>query len=352
MDKFLTLIRFIFICDLTDIDKDELKKILKSIVSLNLIIPMLVHHKLVTMFAYMILKNGLIYDVEKEVWRLVTRLITIETLRDKEYIDQFCHLSKEFEKEEIKYAVLKGFHFNQFLYKKSGAISRAYNDIDLLISRDSLSKINNILQNNGFFRGDYDPKTNSIRKYTRKEEMHYLLTSHQAPQYIKPSQYYSISPSNLLIVDVNFSIFEGGMKVDPISSELLLSNCIYNSWDNNIAYYSLQVEDDLLQLIYHIFKDTQYQTKISDNESLLLGSFCDLYMLISQKNRKINWSIFIDKINTLQLGTEVYFILGLLNKLVPMQVVEDCLMKLNLPVKETVNTGISDAFSNWYKIKL
>lgn len=110
------------------------------------------------------------------------------------------------------------------------------------------------------------------------------------------------------------------------------------------------MEDDLLQLVYHIYKDTQYQIKISDNESLLLSGFCDLYMLINQDRRKINWAVFISKINELQLDDVVYFILSLLNKLLPMQVVEDCLRKMHLSEKKVLDIKINNAFANWTNI--
>ncbi len=52
---------------------------------------------------------------------------------------------------------------------------RATNDFDFLFKKEDLPTIKNILNNLGYYQGDYDSKTNTIIPFNAKKEYYIIL---------------------------------------------------------------------------------------------------------------------------------------------------------------------------------
>ena len=302
--------------NLSEEEKEELKSDMLSINILKELLPFLIHHNLVNVFFSTIKKYKLVEYLDKKSFRLVNRIVTYDTLRDEEYEREFQKIAKSLEKENIKYVILKGFHLKNIIYNNSFN-ERPYNDIDILIEKKDIIKLKKILEENGYIQGDLDKKNLNIISYDRYQELNYLMLSHQIPQFIKKSIYYDISPNNLLFIDINFSVFEGGKKVNPINTREFLSNRIERKNNYGTTYYSLNYEYDFIQLLYHIYKDINYDSKIKKGEDLVLLRFYDLHNYILKFGSKICWDKFWKTILDANIEYEIYFIIKLLNMLCP-----------------------------------
>ena len=92
-----------------------------------------------------------------------------------------------FEKNNIQYAVLKGFSFAKELYSQKNIIYRAFIDVDILIDTKNCSKVTQIMEKNQFIQGKV--VDDAIVPINRSEKIYWILNSHQLPEFIRFSKY-------------------------------------------------------------------------------------------------------------------------------------------------------------------
>lgn len=293
MVKFYNLTKALFE---EKIDGDTREKVIEEICSCDIVselLPYLFHHRLICLFYSLIISNDFITILTKESWRLITKYIVYEQLKSEEYFYEIKILCNKLNENQIKYALVKGIHLESFLYEKQdGLIRRCFNDIDILVEKKDIRFINSILEIRGYIKGEYSPELNEIIEYSREEAVKFLMTSHQSAPFIKNSGIGSRCKGDSLNIDINFSIFDGGNKEDPISTRELLEHVVERKTIYGNTYYSLKLEHDLLQLVYHLYKDTKYEIKRINNEQLLLYSLIDIYRFINSYGDYIDWDYF------------------------------------------------------------
>lgn len=305
MLKFYNLTKALFE---DEVDDDMREKVLEEISGCDIVrelLPYLFHHRLICLFYSLIVSNDFIPVLTKESWRIITKNIIYEQIKSEEYFQEIKVLCKNLNEKEIKYALVKGIHLESFLYEKQdGLIRRSFNDIDILVEKKDIRFINNILERLGYIKGEYSPELNEIIEYSRGEAIKFLMTSHQCAPYIKPSGIGSRCKGDSLNIDINFSIFDGGNKEDPISTGELLEHVVERKTKYGNTYYSLNLEHDLLQLVYHLYKDTKYEIKRINNEQLLLYSLIDIYRFINCNGDYIDWNYFCSLVKNANVVAE------------------------------------------------
>lgn len=305
MLKFYNITRALF----TDqINSHMQQKVLDEIRGCDIVselLPYLFHNRLVCLFYALMVNNNLISVLTKESWRIITKNIIYEQIKSEEYFQEIKVLCKSLNEKKIPYALVKGIHLESFLYQKQdGLIRRSFNDIDILVEKKDIRYINSILEKNGYIKGEYSPELNQIIEYSRGEIVKFLMTSHQNAPYIKSSRIGGKCKGDSLNIDINFSIFVGGNKEDPISTRELLKHVIERNTIYGNTYYSLNLEHDLLQLVYHLYKDTRYEIKRINNEQLLLYGLIDVYRFISYNGAYIDWNYFCDLVKKANVVAE------------------------------------------------
>lgn len=293
MEKYKYLFRALFIGEIELGNKEKIVYELEQGNLLEELVPMLVRNKLVCHFYYFVTENGLVSFLTKEVWRLITKNVVYEELKACGYQEELKKITKKLDGSSISYAVLKGMHIKNLVYEKGqGKNGRIFNDIDILIDKTQVKNVDKILTELGYFKGEYSPSTNALRRFSRQEEIAFFMTSHQAPQYIKKSPFGDICINDNYIIDVNFTIFEGGKIKPKISTSELLGEMVVRKLNNGLEYKSLSMEHDLFQLLYHVYKDKQYDIKKANNEELLMANLMDIYRYVCRFNKNIDWNKF------------------------------------------------------------
>ena len=89
--------------------------------------------------------------------------------------------------QQYLFAIVKGEPLSIEAYQKNGM--RLYNDIDILVSRKTLKKLEEVLQANGFM--------NIYSNYSREDRIFVLTNSHQLLPYIKNIN------GNAIYIDLN-----------------------------------------------------------------------------------------------------------------------------------------------------
>lgn len=183
---------------------------------------------------------------------------------------------KQLEENNIIYAVIKGEPLSILSYKNTG--QRNSRDIDILISKADLSKVNYILINNGF--------TN--KKVDRIQTIICNNFSHQIPPYKK-------TISNIDIeIDVNYDILWGEYEGDRIDIEEFLSD-VYSLEIFGIKVYTLPPEKAFIQLVLHHYKEMNSLYHLYKHNCIRESMFKDIYFLL------VNNKDFITPIKILEL---------------------------------------------------
>lgn len=115
-------------------------------------------------------------------------------------------------------------------------------------------------------------------------------------------------------IDINFSIFDGGLKKDKISSEVLLKNKKQNILNKNFYYYSLNNYDTIIQLAYHIYRENRMDEMKCDLADGILIKYTDLNEVINKYlAKKEDQILFINYVKNYDLQNEIKEVFTMLN---------------------------------------
>lgn len=226
---------------------------------------------------YNLVTSGLYKNVNYSLFRVWYENFYYTKEKLDRMFREMLQLIKRLEERDIPYAVLKGFSLNELVYKVKDGYVRDSGDIDLLVSQNDLSAVCEVLAGMGYVQGDYDFGQACVRKADRVKTIEMRLKTHQLYQFIK---ILDSSPEtgrkDILYIDVNFSIFSGGKIEDPISAEELLGRACRHTTEAGEAFSVLEPHDNMLQLLYHLYRETGYDLKKEQLSDLTLMKFCDI----------------------------------------------------------------------------
>lgn len=264
---------------------------------------------------YLLIKHiedlNLITRINKNLAFVLSEQLSFLQLKIEEYEKIINNISTKFRNNDIKYAVLKGFSLLNELYKQNDIYYRKFNDIDILIAKEDISKTSTILNESGFTQGRFK-QGNRLVPVTRKELIFWSLNSHQEHKFVQQSQFTKYSRRLYNAIDINFTIFEGG-KQEPLipTQELLRNTRIQNFGEFSLS--SLDYTYEFLQLCYNFYKDTQYDIKKKTNDNICLIKFCDIHEYYLKHHDKIDWLLLSRIITEFHISKEVFFVLNIVS---------------------------------------
>ena len=276
------------------------------------IISYIYRHKIHHLFFKHILDLELSFDMPYLIVNAISMQHSYLQLKHNEYMNEIAAISKRMEECQIPHVLLKGVGLANTLYYRGQEIFRDYNDIDFLVEKSNVKKVDEILQNANYIQGEVNKKQ-QIVKADRKTTIYYSLNSHQEQGYVKFSKYAIYSPYNRIYFDVNTTIFEGGKMAIPISTAELLQHTKKRADIIGNTYNALEHTYEFLQLCYHFYKDTVYYIKKAEKEDYCLIKFCDLREYILKYRKEIDWNEFISIVNQYKMGDKIYYTLFLIS---------------------------------------
>ena len=243
-----------------------------------------------------------------------------------EYLDYLDKITEDFEANNIEYSILKGFSIMDSLYRVDDLIYRRFSDTDILVSKKDVREVDKIMKKYEFVQGSVN-SMGQIEAASRREIIYWGLNSHQEQLYVKFSKY-AVTPYMAIDIDINTSIFEGGKNVDPISTEELLKHRQVKVNGHGKKFYALEKEYELIQLIYHFYKDTIYEIKKKMRQDYSLNKFCDIREYVLRYRNEIDWNLFADIVNTNKIGDGIYYVLLIVSDFYKDMNIDDILDKI------------------------
>lgn len=309
MIDFLKLVSKI---NLSQEEKEKFSSFMESNdISQNLI-GTIYKNKLQFLFIKHIIEQEQMEVVSNKLGLDISALLYFNNLLYDEYIEILEKITQNFETNNVKYCVLKGFSIIESLYRINGCVYRKFSDIDILVDKNDVGKVNRILELQGFVQGKINP-SGEIVKSERKDILYWRLNSHQEHEYIKFSKY-AITPFMRINIDINTTIFDGGKHISPISTVELLNHRQKKYLRKDKPFYTLDHTYELLQLCYHFYKDTTYEIKKMEYNDYSLTKFCDIREYILRFKNDIEWELFVKIINSHGLANSVGQVLYLVSK--------------------------------------
>ncbi len=148
--------------------------------------------------------------------------------------------------EKIPYAVHKGAVLSQVLYGSPNV--RLSGDIDLLLSREYIARVQDIFKSNGFIQGRV--VSDSIKPYSRTEKIYQASQSHQLAPFVKATAH-KLCP--FVEYDCNMDVFWGESQ-QHIDMKAFLTNTVECELFG-IQIRKLTAEAELIALCMHHYKD-------------------------------------------------------------------------------------------------
>ena len=266
--------------------------------------------------------NGVVYrnikDMEN-IPRYVKYFLQVayfeQTERTKIHQSEIKEIAEIFENESIRYAFLKGAVLNTIFYESGERIS---NDTDIMVDVKDINKVTDILHKLGYIQGEV--KGGKIYPATKKELLFARLNTYEIVPFIK-----SVNERYLPFheIDINFR-FGNDDKQESVSA--MLENTVILE-NNGYAIRTLSLENFLLFLCIHHYREATMIFKIVRGQDLTLYKFMDIHFLIKCKYHEIDWKRLLEMCVALEKQKDVYYTLYYTEMLYPGTLDEETLAK-------------------------
>ena len=198
---------------------------------------------------------------------------------------------------EIPYANIKGEVLSLYAFGRYG--QRSYGDIDILVSRKNLHKLENMLMQYGY--------TSTTK--TRADRVLMISGSHQTAAWCKLT-----SRKFKSVVDMNFDLFWGEYTGRRVDIDQFLSDTIETEI-YGVRVKTLSPLKAMVQLILHHYKEMNSVYLIAEHNCIKYSMFRDVYFLLKNNNDVIS----LDNLYALSLEYEiipyVFYILYFTNEI-------------------------------------
>lgn len=290
MKSEMSLIRLLTEMNITKEKKVKINDLLQKKLDWGYFINEIFNNKVTNIIFYNLKKMRSLEEVPYYVYKILNTYWNSTVLKSNTYFLYIEDIACKLNRLNIPYAFIKGFDLIDKLYVDNSAYIREFNDLDILVNESDLEQIEVLLKNDGYVYGDYNVNLDRIEKAHRFDIVRMKMDSHQIYSLVKKVNYCEGSDiTGPVVIDVNFTIFDGGRNSDPIKTKLILQNRVFRKSFNNIEYYSLDEYYTFLQLVYHLYRESKFDLLKKEKLDLTLHKFGDInnYLIyISDK-----WSI-------------------------------------------------------------
>lgn len=202
-----------------------------------------------------------------------------------------------FNDSKIPYALVKGMALSQIAYKNP--YMRKSTDIDILIDKQNLSKIENIIIQYGGIQGVY--RDGNIYPVRTIKKMFFEQFTHQTiPYHISTHN----SEWDYVAIDINFSFLPAEL-ISNLSRENFLQ-AITKIELSNFTVPVLPIEHHIVQYAMNVYKDTNSVYLLYAKKNRILAKYCDLLFLVKNNYTKIDFGLFEKIINENKIRPYIY----------------------------------------------
>lgn len=195
-----------------------------------------------------------------------------------------------YEKADFPYVIVKGEVLSCYAYGRPG--QRRSGDIDILVDKKDLKKLESLLVEQGF----------TTTKLSRQEQIIARSFSHQVPPYRKEL------PLGALELDLNYDLLWGEWKGPrPQVSELLARRETMTIYGCEVPV--LSKEDALIQVCLHHYKDMNSLFHLAQHNPITRAHFEDIAGFWKRQEESLNKKWLRDWMEQYELVSYFYYML-------------------------------------------
>lgn len=198
---------------------------------------------------------------------------------------------------DIPYANIKGEVLSLYAFGRYG--QRSYGDIDILVSRKNLHKLENMLMQYGY--------TSTTK--TRADKVLMISASHQTAAWCKLT-----SQKFKSVVDVNFDLFWGEYTGRRIDIDQFLSDTIETEI-YGVRVKALSPLKAMVQLILHHYKEMNSIYHMAEHNCIKYSMFRDVYFLLKNNDDVISLDNLYALSSEYEIIPYVFYILYFTNEI-------------------------------------
>ena len=294
----------------TEIDSDKVLEIVKKVDNWGAFLNEVYKNKIALLVNYHLFQQQLFPYIPRYVVASLMGYRHYNQLKLDTYFKIIRRITEIFEQEKIDYIFMKGFDIIDKLYAQKSPYIREFNDLDILVLEDDLTKVEKLFLKQGYVFGVYNNQDDTILPASRYDIIRMRMDSHQIETFVKKVAYdeKGLVPGPIYI-DVNFTIFDGGKNSVPISTRELLLNRVKRISFNNIEYYSLSCYDTFLQLVYHLYRETKFEMLKDEELDVTLHKFCDIHEYLLKMDGSWDINVLRNMIQRNELQEVFWFVL-------------------------------------------
>lgn len=241
-------------------------------------------------------KNLDILSLCQEVRNKLVILKENSDMKCKTFQKNLQYLSNLLENVDFKYALLKGAFLSTIVYDFG---LRNSNDIDIFIESKDVSKVQDLLIDNGFIQGRLD-ENNNIVPATRKEIVLSKMNFGETVPLLK------LVDGKPFQIDINFSL---DFKPDNryIVPEMLQNVILVEK--TNLIFHTLNIFDFIIQLCCHLYKEATTYDWVVNKRDIMLYKFSDINVFIHKYGSNNYFKDLITRIKHFRVERECYYTL-------------------------------------------
>lgn len=281
---------------LSHIDRERLSELLKDTVSWEKIFEYAMRNKVLYLLVHNLHKCELDSYIPDTLIKLVEDSMRCNVLRNDIKFSELENICKKLEDNNIKIVPVKGAYMIDNIYK-SRAI-RTTNDIDALVQKKDISKLNLIMKELGYSCDKYDELSKSFVKRSGSERMLYKTKMYNLLPYVKIVK----QPIEMKVIfDFSHSL-DFSLNTEPVQ-EMIDASYLENNVRKTLPEYYF------IHMCCHHYREASHVEWMKIGKDLNFIKFCDVREYILHKMDDISLTKAIEFAKKYHLEEPVYFVL-------------------------------------------
>jgi len=231
---------------------------------------------------------------DKDIEKGLSAIYQDKIMSTRKYKENLNYVASILENVKFKYALLKGAYLTSQLYKEG---HRTSNDIDILISADDISSLQDVLLKNGFVQGQYK-KGKGIIESSRMEVIQARMNFGETIPFLK------MIGDNPLEIDINFSVDFKPEGNKGIVKDLLDSTMGFKAGEYEPK--TLNAADFLIHLCCHLYKEATTYHWVEDHRDLQLYKFSDINLYLHKFGNDNYFNKLLQRVKVFNVEKECY----------------------------------------------
>ena len=282
-----------------DIDKEELERFLSFDIAWEKVFEYASRNKVLFLMSENIRKCGYEEKLPKYFKLLVKDGLQCNVIRNTEKLKALEEVCKKLESEDIKIVPVKGAYLIDNVYGDRSV--RTTNDMDALIKKKDIQKIDEVMKKLGYTSDKYDANTGQFKPRSVTEKMLYKTKMYNLLPYVKTIE---VPLESQIEFDFSHAL-DFSLDIQPV--EEMINNSFIEG-----GIRQLKPEHFFVHMCCHHYREASHTEWIRLGKDLNLIKFCDVRAFVMNKMDKRSMNAALKFAAKHKVERAVYFTLHFL----------------------------------------